>query len=261
MARRADATPRKGGVNRLRCILGRSGGVSTGGIGGVGVQVSGMRDVIEDEGRKFRPASIVSGATGALLSVAILYNAFFGQGQSQRLMAEAAMAVPPGATTRIDVSAGATVQLKYDPVVEEVQRQLLAAGYYKGMVDGVTGKRTRQAIMAFQQAEGLTVDGEASTTLAERVRYTRQVAEASLFTGDVTPAPDAGDRAKVRRVQTGLSDLSFDPGAITGSLTDATRQAIRSFQHARHLAETGEISDGLIAELGQAAAQPSAASN
>ena len=221
-----------------------------------------MRDVIEDEGRRFRPASIVSAATGALLSAAILYNAFFGQGQTQRLLAEAAAnPVPAGATTRLDVSAGSTVQFKYDPVVEEVQRQLLAAGYYKGSVDGVTGKRTRQAIMTYQQAEGLSVDGEATGTLADRIRYTLQVTEAALFTGDVAPAADAGERAAIRRVQTELADLSYEPGEITGSMTDATRLAIRRFQHAQHLAETGDISSSLIATLDRLAAQSASASN
>lgn len=243
---------RKGGVNLSRCILeARAGRQRLPPEGWVWC----MRDVIEEEGRLSRPASIVSGATGALLSAAILYNAFFGQGQSQRLLADAAASIPPGAATRMDVAAGTTVQLKYDPVVEEVQRQLLAAGYYKGLVDGVTGRKTKQAIMSFQQAQGLTIDGEPSMGLAERVRFTRESAEASLFTGTVTPAADAGARAEIRRVQTDLSDLSYDPGGITGSMNDATHAAIRRFQHARHLPETGEVTPALIVELDRLAAQ------
>lgn len=212
-----------------------------------------MRDVIEDEGRGFRPASIASAITGALLSTAILYNAFFGQGQAQRSLADAPIgAIPAGASTRVQVNAGATVQLKYDPTVEEVQRQLLASGYYKGPVDGVTGRLTRQAIMAYQQQQGLTVTGEASGDLADNIRYTREIAEASLFTGAVTPAADADLRAQVRRVQTNLYDLSYDPGAISGEMTVQTHDAIRRFQHDRHIAETGEISAVLLSALDSA---------
>lgn len=216
-----------------------------------------MRDVIDDEGRSFRPASIASGATGALLSMAILYNAFFGQGQAQRLMAEAA-AVPAGASTRVQVNAGTTVQLKYNPTVEEVQRQLLASGYYKGPVDGVTGRLTRQAIIAYQQQQGLTVSGEASDDLAENIRYTREIAEASLFTGDVTPVADADLRAQVRRVQANLNDLSYNPGTISGDMTAETHDAIRQFQHDHHIPETGEISAVLLSELDSAEASAGA---
>jgi peptidoglycan hydrolase-like protein with peptidoglycan-binding domain len=243
---------RKDGVNRQRCILVGSSVVAVAAVGGQRLDMA-MRDVIEEEGRSFRPASIVSTATGALLSAAILYNAFFGQGQAQRLLADAAVgSLPPGATTRMDVSAGTTVQLKYDPVVEEVQRQLLAAGYYKGAVDGVTGRLTRQAIITYEQQEGLKVDGEASSDLAEHIRYTREIAEASLFTGDVTPAPDADLRAEIRRVQTGLSDLAYDPGEITGAMNDQTHEAIRRFQHDHRIAESGEVSGQLLVALDRA---------
>ena len=60
-----------------------------------------------------------------------------------------------GASTRVDViasnSRNATIVLKYDPRVEEVQRALLATGNYRGMVDGVAGKNTRLAIAAYQK--------------------------------------------------------------------------------------------------------------
>ncbi|MBC8036287.1 MAG: peptidoglycan-binding protein, partial [Rhizobiales bacterium] len=141
------------------------------------------------------------------------------------------------------------------PAVEEVQRQLLASGYYKGSVDGVVGKKTRQAIEAYQQAMGLEMTGEPSNRLAEHIRYTRQIAEASLFTGTVEPDPDAAARAQVRRVQLGLAELAYSPGEITGDLTDQTRAAIKQFQQDRGLDQTGEIAGALLAELGKLSGQ------
>lgn len=43
--------------------------------------------------------------------------------------------------------------------VKEVQRRLKMWGYYNGSVDGVFGKGTRSAVIAFQKKNGLTADG------------------------------------------------------------------------------------------------------
>jgi peptidoglycan hydrolase-like protein with peptidoglycan-binding domain len=145
--------------------------------------------------------------------------------------------------------------LKYDPVAENVQRELLAIGVYKGSIDGVVGRRTRDAIIVYQKTNGLEVTGQPSQDLIEHIRYTRQIAEASLFTGSVEPAPDAEQRARVRRVQTALSELAYYEGDITGEFGGSTEDAIRSFERARGLPETGAISDRLLAELAGSGAQ------
>ncbi|MCX5665501.1 MAG: peptidoglycan-binding domain-containing protein [Candidatus Omnitrophica bacterium] len=41
----------------------------------------------------------------------------------------------------------------------EIQTCLKNAGFYKGEVDGVKGRKTRGAIKKFQSANGLTADG------------------------------------------------------------------------------------------------------
>lgn len=213
-------------------------------------------------GRKIKPASIFAIVTTAVLSLAVVSNAFFGQGNAQHSFALAASnsaAVPDGATTRLAVEVGSaattTIQLKYDPVVEDTQRQLLAAGYYKGLVDGVLGRKTRNAIAEYQKATGLQIDGEPSADLIEHIRYTREVAEASLFTGSVDVGPEVEQRASIRRVQTGLAELAYSPGEISGEMTSQTREAIVAFQHDRKLPETGEISDDLLAELAKTSGQ------
>ncbi len=43
--------------------------------------------------------------------------------------------------------------------VKEVQSRLKKWGYYKGSVDGVFGKQTRDAVIAFQKKNGLKADG------------------------------------------------------------------------------------------------------
>lgn len=213
-----------------------------------------MRDVLDDESPGFQPASIFAVAVMAIISIAVIYNTLVAQRGADRRFAS-----PQGAMTRLDVDAGRaagnTIQLKYDPVVEDVQRQLFAGGYYKGAVDGVVGKRTREAIQAYQRATGLEMTGEPSAMLAEHIRFTRRIAEASLFTGTVEPDPGAAARARIRRIQTGLAELAYSPGEISGDMTGQTRMAIKLFQRDRGLDETGEISGELLTELNKLSGQ------
>jgi peptidoglycan hydrolase-like protein with peptidoglycan-binding domain len=159
-----------------------------------------------------------------------------------------------GASTRVDVTASnsrsATIVLKYDPRVEEVQRALLATGNYRGMVDGVAGKNTRMAIAAYQKSAGLRVNGEVSNELIEHLRYTQKVAAASEFTASVERLErNPGEAAALRQVQTGLAELGYAPGEITGDLTSATIRAIIQFEKDRGLPRKGAVSSALLEEI------------
>ena len=56
----------------------------------------------------------------------------------------------------------------YNPsLVAAVQRRLGQFGYYRGVVDGVIGPRTRGAIAAFETRNGLVVDGRISRPLLD----------------------------------------------------------------------------------------------
>jgi localization factor PodJL len=76
-----------------------------------------------------------------------------------------------------------------------------------------------------------------------------------LFTGTIEPDPDAEARAQIRRVQTALAELAYNPGEISGNLSDQTRLAIKSFERDRGLDETGEISDPLLREMDKLSGQ------
>jgi peptidoglycan hydrolase-like protein with peptidoglycan-binding domain len=214
-----------------------------------------MKDLLEDSGTRLGPRSILALVSTAALSMAITYNAFFGQEfSSSRPKFVASRETASGASTRVDVIASdrnqKTIVLRYDPQVEEIQRRLLTTGDYKGMVDGVAGTRTRLAIEAYQRTAGLKVNGEVTTELIEHIRFTQQVAEASQFTGSVEPVDDGEENSsQVRQVQTGLAELGYVPGEITGDLTDATRLAIMQFQKDRGLARNGEVTDALLNEI------------
>ncbi len=214
-----------------------------------------MKDVLEEGGLQLRPLSILALLATAILSFAILYNAFLGQVDGAgRPRFVASQATAGGASTRVDVIASnsrtSTIVLKYDPRVEEVQRTLLATGNYRGMVDGVAGKNTRMAIATYQKSAGLRVDGEVSNELIEHLRYTQQVAAAAEFTASVEKLEkNSGETAALRQVQTGLAELGYAPGEITGDLTSATIQAIIQFEKDRGLPRKGEVTSALLEEI------------
>ena len=53
--------------------------------------------------------------------------------------------------------------------VAAVQRRLGQLGYYRGVVDGVIGPQTRAAIGAFENTNGMVVDGMITTRLLNRM--------------------------------------------------------------------------------------------
>jgi peptidoglycan hydrolase-like protein with peptidoglycan-binding domain len=125
-------------------------------------------------------------------------------------------------------------------VVSSIQTQLSEIGKYDGDVDGLVGPKTREAIAAYQRAHDLPVDGEATEELLDHIRFNRRIAEIAK--------PAAAD-PKVRLVQSGLSELGYEPGPVDGIMGDQTRDAIRQFERHRRLPESGEISERLIEEL------------
>lgn len=56
-------------------------------------------------------------------------------------------------------------------VVSEIQQKLKDWGYYSAEVDGVYGSRTEEAVLLFQQKNGLAADGKAGAETARGARH------------------------------------------------------------------------------------------
>jgi len=88
----------------------------------------------------------------------------------------AAETIPPTAAAQQAVekaapAAGAAVQDR----TRDIQTALKNAGFYTGALDGKAGPKTKKAIMEFQKAKGLKVDGKVgSKTWAEMEKYLLQ---------------------------------------------------------------------------------------
>jgi peptidoglycan hydrolase-like protein with peptidoglycan-binding domain len=224
------------------------------------------RDVYDDERRGMRPGAAALFVVAVGFGTAIVWNAFFGSHQP-RSMESLLAEIPAGATTSVVVNAPAkpqakTITIKYDSDVEDIQRELLATGHYRGLVDGVMGNRTLIAIKQYQKDNGLAADGQATKALIEHIRFTRKVAQASEQTGSLpqkasAPPPkktnDAADaRLRILDVQLRLSRLGYDTGENDGTFGDGTRAAILQFELDHGLDMEGRIGKAFLAALKKA---------
>ena len=81
-----------------------------------------------------------------------------------------------------DVSSAQQTQALTVNENKAVQQKLKELGYYSGSVDGVYGQGTRNAVIAFQKANGLTADGVVGQNTARALGIslnTQQVAQSS----------------------------------------------------------------------------------
>ena len=78
----------------------------------------------------------------------------------------------PGAPLTTPAVFRLTQPAMHGPKVKEIQKAVTAAGYNPGPPDGLYGTQTYAAVRAFQQAEGLTVDGEVGPDTARALNVT-----------------------------------------------------------------------------------------
>lgn len=93
------------------------------------------------------------------------------------------LAAPIGVYLAVnDVSSAQQTQALTVNENKAVQQKLKELGYYSGSVDGVYGQGTRNAVIAFQKANGLTADGVVGQNTARALGIslnTQQVAQSS----------------------------------------------------------------------------------
>ncbi|MBQ8554522.1 MAG: peptidoglycan-binding protein [Clostridia bacterium] len=108
--------------------------------------------------------------------------------------------------------------------VKALQRALKNRGYYSGSIDGTYGSATVAAVTAFQQRNGLRVDGTAGPT-TQTALYGSDAEDADYDTlrpGDTSTA--------VRNLQYTLYELGYYDGTVDGVYGDTTEDAVRAFQ-------------------------------
>ncbi len=175
--------------------------------------------------------------------------------------------------------------------VRRLQQALIDRGYLSGKADGIFGKMTEQAVIAFQRANQLTPDGlagkktqallfgsgtsaaadpapapvsePAPAAVPAPAQPSESVSGSGLFGGNYTSLRigERGDR--VRILQQALIDLKYLTGKADGIFGKQTQKAVISFQHRHRLTEDGVAGKKTMQALENdlasgAAAQPSA---
>ncbi|MEZ5872389.1 MAG: peptidoglycan-binding domain-containing protein [Nitratireductor sp.] len=158
-------------------------------------------------------------------------------------------------------------------LVADTQKALKLAGYYDGEVDGLYGRRTRDAIIAFQRSNSFSQTGQVSISLLSAVRQksagenaetqsvkvaarirpeepTAVVEKTSNRASPVTQQPgDVVREAMIARIQIGLINLGESGVSIDGLLGPQTISAVKRFQAKYGLPTTGEPDTGTIRKL------------
>lgn len=166
-------------------------------------------------------------------------------------------------------------------LVRGVQAELARLGHYRGEADGLAGPRTAAAILAFQKAAGLPETGEPSdgllatlkaktagqapaparpgaapvavpaarpTAIPARAEAADPVAEA-IRNAERAATPVKADSGLVTQIQRGLSKFAYSHIVVDGVAGASTREAIRNFERAYRLPETGEPNERVLKKL------------
>ncbi len=130
--------------------------------------------------------------------------------------------------------------------VTALQQRLQKLGYFKGNVTGYFGPLTKQAVMQYQQAKGLTPDGAvgASTQASLDEHHKSAAVEEAPH-----PMWKVGDRdVKVREIQRTLAQAGY-PTSTDGVFDRETSEAVRLFQQAKGLQVDGIVGKQTLAAL------------
>ncbi|WP_026987977.1 peptidoglycan-binding domain-containing protein [Fodinicurvata fenggangensis] len=138
------------------------------------------------------------------------------------------------------------VQIAQSRDVREVQTQLNRLGYEAGPEDGLMGSRTRSAIRAYQEDEGLLVTGQPSRSLLNHISDSieeRQEASSTQATND-----DA-ESERIAAIQSELRQRDYRIPVVSGEMNEATREAIRAYERERGYLVTGRATAELLEAL------------
>ena len=134
--------------------------------------------------------------------------------------------------------------------VARLQARLIELGYLTGTADGYYGSGTEDAVKAFEAAYGKTPTGIATSELqsylySDSAYYNTDGDVAVSYS--VLSKGDSG--SEVQKLQTRLKELNYLTGKCDGKYGAETVSAVKAFQKALGLKQTGTASAALQKEL------------
>ncbi len=132
-------------------------------------------------------------------------------------------------------------------LIQNIQRELSARGFYNGAVDGVQGPRTEQAIRDFQKGKGSQNTLEPSDELLNLIKRTPVKSD---ITGSINaPVDGAGKSLRVLSLQRALARLGYGPVRTSGTFGPDTKEAIERFERDWMMPVTGLMSENLFTKI------------
>jgi len=179
-----------------------------------------------------------------------------GAQTASRLYSSSAKAAAT-ATPRPTATPSATLQMgSQGEKVVRLQSRLKTLGFYSGDVDGDFGAATRDAVRAFQRANGLTVDGKVGEGTWDKLNGSSATAKPSTSATAipdnvyvlVTPSPDdtyvtlerGHYGSLVRKLQEELKEQGYYNGVTDGYFGESTETAVKKLQAAKGLKQDGK---------------------
>jgi peptidoglycan hydrolase-like protein with peptidoglycan-binding domain len=211
--------------------------------GATGAQVQGLdRELVRDvqrqlKGLGFNPGGVDGNIGPQTVAALRAYQQAYRLPETGRLDETTLRSLLP---ERFEASR-APVDLSNRQVLQQAQRQLKALGFDPGVTDGTLGPQTEAALRAYQQAYRLPQTGRLDEVTTRSLLPDR-------FEATRTPV-EPPNREVLRQAQRQLKALGFDPGVTDGTFGPQTEAALRAYQQAYRLPQTGRLDESTMRSL------------
>ena len=170
-----------------------------------------------------------------------------GLGSTLNGLAEVATAQSTAQSTGQSTAQSTAAPVAPSAEVKYLQSLLAKNGFDPGVIDGVAGASTKNAIIRAQQAFGLTVDGVAgSQTISALESGGTNLSSKTEAAPTQATLPSS---STVMNLQKLLADRGFYNGAVDGVMGNQTRAAIVAAQRAYNLTVDGVAGSQTLAAL------------
>ncbi|WP_393959380.1 peptidoglycan-binding protein [Priestia megaterium] len=141
--------------------------------------------------------------------------------------------------------------------VQSLQQQLKNKGYFKGTTTQYFGSITKNAVMAFQRANGLSVDGIAGPATLSKLKNGGSSASNGGSSSTSTILRQGMSGSAVSSLQQKLKNKGYFSAGVTGYFGSITTSAVKSFQRANGLLVDGEAGPDTLNKLNSSSSKPS----
>ena len=160
------------------------------------------------------------------------------QTQTKLYSANAKYATSPVTTANPDQTRTLSVGMTGNDVYA-LQERLIELNYLSGVADGVFGTETQNALIAFQNRNGLTADGTAGASTLKKLSGSCKAATATAAPSSNGTLHEGDSGEDVYNLQARLFELGYYNGRIDGRYSSETTAAVKAFQEANGLSADG----------------------